>query len=134
MVTKLSYTSAGTYIDSFTGDTKVLLKKLRETIRKAAPEAEEVISYNMPAYKFHGMLAYFAGHKNHIGFYPGASGIEAFKDELSEYKWAKGSVQFPINKPLPLDLITRIIIFRVIENLKKAELKAGKKKEYRNRI
>jgi uncharacterized protein YdhG (YjbR/CyaY superfamily) len=129
METKLTFTNAGAYIDSFTVEAKVLLKQLRAAIRKAAPEAEEVISYNMPAYKFHGMLAYFAGHKNHIGFYPGASGIEAFKNELSDYKWAKGSIQFPINKPLPLDLVTRIVVFRVRENLIKAELRASKRKK-----
>lgn len=129
METKLTFTNTGAYIDSFTGDSKVLLKQLRSTIRKAAPEAEEVISYNMPAYKFHGMLVYFAGHKNHIGFYPGASGIEAFKNELADYKWAKGSVQFPINKPIPLELVTRIVVFKVKENLIKAELRAGKRKK-----
>lgn len=129
METKLTFTNTGAYIDSFTGDSKVLLKQLRSTIRKAAPEAEEVISYNMPAYKFHGMLVYFAGHKNHIGFYPGASGIEAFKNELADYKWAKGSVQFPINKPIPLELVTRIVVFRVKENLIKAGLRAGKRKK-----
>ena len=98
------------------------------TIRKAAPDAEEVISYQMPAYKCQGMLVYFAGYKNHIGFYPGAAGVAAFKEELSVYKNAKGSVQFPIDKLLPLKLIAEIVTFRVKENAAKAAMKAKKKK------
>jgi uncharacterized protein YdhG (YjbR/CyaY superfamily) len=105
------------YIAGFPEETQKQLKQLRATIRKAAPEAEEVISYRMPAYKLQRILVYFAGHKNHIGFYPGVSGISAFKEELSEYKGARGSVQFPIGKPLPLRLISQIVKFRVIENL-----------------
>jgi uncharacterized protein YdhG (YjbR/CyaY superfamily) len=111
------------YIAAFPKDTQELLEQLRATIRKAAPEAEEVISYQMPAFKLQGMLVYFAGHKNHIGFYPGASGIEAFKKELSDYKGAKGSVQFPPDKPLPLGLITKIVKFRVNENLHRPKTK-----------
>jgi uncharacterized protein YdhG (YjbR/CyaY superfamily) len=111
------------YIASFPKDTQELLKQIRTTIRKAAPEAEEVISYQMPAFKFHRILVYFAAHKNHIGFYPGASGIEAFKKELSVYKGAKGSVQFPLDKPLPLGLITKIIKLRVNENLSRTKTK-----------
>lgn len=101
------------YIAAFDPAIKERLEKLRQTIKKAAPAAEETISYMMPAYKLHGMLAYFAGYKNHIGFYPGAGGIEAFKKELSVYKGAKGSVQFPHDKPLPLGLVTKIVKFRV---------------------
>ena len=89
------------YIAGFPKDTQTLLEQLRTAIMKAAPDAEEVISYQMPAYKYFGMLVYFAGYKNHIGFYPGAAGIETFKKELSIYKGAKGSVQFPLDKPLP---------------------------------
>jgi uncharacterized protein YdhG (YjbR/CyaY superfamily) len=111
------------YIAGFHESTQKLLEQLRETIRKAAPEAEEVISYKMPAFKLKGILVYFAGYKNHIGFYPGASGIEAFKKDLSGYKGAKGSVQFPLDKPLPLRLITRIVKFRVIEDLQRAKTK-----------
>lgn len=129
METKSEITDIDEYILSFPRKTQDLLKVLRATIRKSAPDAEEVISYRMPAYKFHGMLLYFAGHKNHVGFYPGASGIQRFKDELSDYKWAKGSVQFPIANKLPLDLISRIVIFRVNENLQKAEFKALKRRK-----
>ena len=106
------------YISMFSDNIQELLIELRATIKEAAPEAEEVISYQMPAYKFHGVLIYFAAFKNHIGLYPRVSGIETFKNELSVYKGAKGSVQFPLNKPLPLDLIARIVKFRVTENLK----------------
>jgi len=116
------------YIAGFPEETQYLLDKIRATIIKAAPEAEEVISYQMPAYKLHGMLVFFAGYKNHIGFYPGAGGIEAFKKEISVYKNAKGSVQFPLDKKLPLQLITRIVKFRVKQNLEKAALKVKKKK------
>jgi uncharacterized protein YdhG (YjbR/CyaY superfamily) len=116
------------YIAGFPGDTQKRLEQLRATIIKAAPGAEEVISYQMPAYKYHGMLVFFAGYKNHIGFYPGASGIATFKKELSVFKGAKGSVQFPLDKPLPLQLITRIVAFRVKENLKRKEAKAKKQK------
>ena len=116
------------YIAGFPEETGNLLKQLRETIIRAAPDAEEVISYQMPAYRYYGMLVYFAGYKKHIGFYPGASGIATFKNELSGYKGAKGSVQFPLNKPLPLELISKIVNFRVHQNLEKASAKAEKKK------
>ena len=114
------------YIAGFPPETQKILQKLRKTIRKAAPDAEEKISYQMPAFSLKGILVYFAAYKNHIGFYPTASGIEAFKEEISGYKWAKGSVQFPIDKPLPLDLINQIVKFRVIENLEKANAKIKK--------
>jgi len=116
------------YIAGFPEATQYLLDELRATIKKAAPDAEEVISYSMPAFKYHGMLVFFAGYKNHIGFYPGAGGIEAFKKEISVYKNAKGSVQFPLDKKLPLQLVTRIVKFRVKQNLEKAALKVKKKK------
>ena len=108
------------YIASFPKETQVLLEQVRVAIKKAAPAAEETISYAMPAYKLHGPLVYFAGYKEHIGFYPTASGIAAFKEELSKYKGAKGSVQFPIDKPMPLSLITKIVKYRVQENMAKA--------------
>ena len=114
------------YINTFPKDIQQLLEQVRSTIKKAAPEAKEVISYSMPAFKLNGMLVWFAAYSKHIGFYPGASGIDAFKHELSAYKWAKGSVQFPNDKPMPLELITRIVQFRVAENLQKEMLK-GKK-------
>ena len=104
-----------------------MLEDLRQTIRKAAPKAEEVISYQMPAFKFHGMLVYFAGFKNHIGFYPTSSAIKAFNKELSAYAGAKGTVRFPLDKPIPVGLITKIVKHRVKENLAKENLKAAAK-------
>ena len=117
------------YIAGFPKDAQTLLEQLRTAIMKAAPDAEEVISYQMPAYKYFGMLVYFAGYKNHIGFYPGAAGIETFKKELSIYKGAKGSVQFPLDKPLPIQLIAKIVAFRGKENLKRAAATKNKKYE-----
>jgi uncharacterized protein YdhG (YjbR/CyaY superfamily) len=111
------------YISDFPKNTREILEEVRATIRKAAPEAEELISYQMPAFKYHGMLVYFAVYKNHIGFYPTPSGIEAFKKELSVYKGAIGSVQFPIDRPLPLNLISKFVKFRVKENLESANAK-----------
>ncbi len=112
------YESINEYIKTFPPDIQNILKKIRQTIRDAAPEAEEVISYQMP-FKFNGILVYFAAHKNHIGFYPTASGIAAFKDELSSYQWSNGAVQFPLDEPVPFDLIKRIVEFKVKENLAK---------------
>lgn len=107
------------YIKSFQPDIQNILKKLRQAIREAAPEAIEVISYHMPAFKQNGILVYFAAHKNHIGFYPMASGIKAFNAELAPYKWSKGTVQFPLDKPIPFDLVKKIVALRVKENSKK---------------
>jgi uncharacterized protein YdhG (YjbR/CyaY superfamily) len=107
------------YIAGFPEPTGKLLAQLREIIRQAAPEAEEAISYQMPAFKQKGILVYFAAYKNHIGLYPMASAIEAFKSELSHYKWSKGTIQFPLDKPLPIDLITKIVEFRVKTRLAK---------------
>lgn len=105
------------YITSFPKEIQVLLKQMRTTIKKNAPGAAESFSYNMAAYKIYGRpLVYFAGFKNHIGFYATPTGHSMFASELSGYKQGKGSVQFPIDKPLPLDLITRIVKFRVEEN------------------
>lgn len=106
------------YIESFPIHTQKLLQEIRGTIKKAAPEAEETINYAMPTFKLNGNLVHFAGYKNHIGFYPAPSAITAFKEALSGYKNAKGSVQFPIDQPLPLELITKMVAFRVKENLK----------------
>ena len=108
------------YISGFPKETQKILEQLRATIKKAAPKADEVISYSIPAFKLNGMLVWFAAYSNHIGFYPRGSGIEAFKKELSIYKGAKGSVQFPLDKPLPSGLIAKIVKFRVTENLQKA--------------
>jgi uncharacterized protein YdhG (YjbR/CyaY superfamily) len=109
------------YIASFPEETRALLKQIRTTIRKAAPEAKEIINYGMPTFTLKGNLVHFAAFKNHIGFYPTPSAIEAFKKELSVYEGAKGSVQFPLAKPIPFDLISRIVEFRVKENLKKVK-------------
>ena len=125
---KTTYKSIDEYILQFSPEVQELLKNLRKVIKEAAPEAEEKISWQMPTFVIHGNLVHFAAHKNHIGFYPAPSGIDAFKDELSEYKGAKGSVQFPIKKPIPYELISKIVTFRVAENIKNAEEKLKKKK------
>jgi uncharacterized protein YdhG (YjbR/CyaY superfamily) len=110
------------YIKTFPKDVQSILEKIRETIREAAPGAVETISYQMPAFKLNGRnLVYFAAWKNHIGFYPAPSGMEAFDKELSRYQRAKGSVQFPLEKPIPFDLISRIVKYRVKENLARKE-------------
>jgi len=119
------------YISQFEPEIQSLLREIRRVIREAAPEASETFSYQMPTFVFHGNLVHFAAFKNHIGFYPAPSGIEAFMDEISVYKWAKGSVQFPLDQPIPLDLIRRIVLFRVEENLRLAEEKSAKKKTAR---
>jgi uncharacterized protein YdhG (YjbR/CyaY superfamily) len=115
------------YIATFPEDVQVILRDMRATIRAAAPDAEERISYQMPAFALNGILVYFAAFKNHIGFYPTSSGIEAFRQELSAYEGSKGAVRFPIGEPLPKDLITRIVRYRIAENLKSAAAKANKK-------
>jgi len=107
------------YIADFPTEAQKLLAKVRETIRNAAPKAEETISYAIPTYKLNGMLVHFAGYAHHIGFYPGAGGIEVFAEELSAYKTSKGTVQFPLDQPLPLKLVTKIVKFRVKQNLEK---------------
>ena len=114
------YRNIDEYILTFPPETRKMLEEIRGAIRKAAPDATEAISYQMPTFKLNGKnLVHFAGYKNHIGFYPVPSGMEAFKKELSSYKQGKGSVQFPLDKPLPLDLINEIVKFRVKENLNK---------------
>lgn len=114
------------YMSYFGEPTRGLLESLRKTIKQAAPEAEELISYNMPAFKLSGMLVYYAGYAKHIGFYPTPSGIEVFKKQLVDYKCSKGAIQFPLDQPLPLELISKIVKFRVEENLEKAKLKKNK--------
>jgi len=104
------------------------LKQIREAIKSTAPDAEEVISYLMPAYKQNGMLVFFAGYKNHIGFYPTASGIENFKNVIAKYKWSKGAIQFPLDKPLPINLIKKIVKYKLKENEGKAALVKSIKK------
>ncbi len=115
------------YIAGFPPDVQEILKKIRVTIRKAAPDAEETIKYRIPTFTLKGNLVHFAAFKKHIGFYPTPTGTAKFKKELSVYEGAKGSVQFPLDKPIPFDLIRRIVKFRVKENLEGAEAK-GKKR------
>ncbi|MFW5437369.1 iron chaperone [Paenibacillus apiarius] len=125
---KIMYESIDDYISQFPPKVQAILETLRKVIKESAPDAKEKISYQMPAFVLHGNLVHFAAYKNHIGFYPAPSGIHAFKDELAEYKGAKGSIQFPIDKPLPYELINKIVQFRVAENIQKAAGKLKKKK------
>ncbi len=104
------------------------LERLRETIQKAAPKSQEVISYMMPAFKQNGILVYFALFKNHIGFFPTGSGVAAFQKELKDFKTSKGTIQFPLDKPIPVSLVTKITKFRVKEDEEKAIRKKAKKK------
>ena len=115
------------YIASFPNDVQEILEKIRMTIRKAAPDAEETINYQIPTFTLKGNLVHFAAFKEHIGFYPTPTGIDKFKKELSVYERAKGSVKFPLDQPIPFDLIGKIVKFRVKENLARAEAK-GKKR------
>ena len=118
---KSGFNSIDEYIESFPEDVQKILEEVRATIKAAAPEAEEKISYQMPTFFLKGNLIHFAAFKNHIGLYPTPSGTEAFKRELSIYQGAKGSVRLPIDKPMPLKLIGKIVKFRVAENLKNAK-------------
>jgi uncharacterized protein YdhG (YjbR/CyaY superfamily) len=121
------YGSIDEYIASFPAETQKILAELRAAIKASAPGAEEKISYQMPTFALKGNLVHFAAYKKHIGFYPTPSGIQAFKAELSIYAGAKGSVRFPIDKPLPLELISKIVKFRVAENLTQAEKKSSQR-------
>ncbi len=121
---KRQFKTIDEYIAAFPPDIQEKLQTLRRIIKESAPQAEEAISYRMPAFKLNGNLVYFAGFKNHIGFYAIPSGIQAFKKDLAPYKTSKGAVQFPLDKPLPLALVRKMVKFRVKENL------AKKQKEY----
>jgi len=121
--TEKQFKTIDEYINTFPEDVRNILNELRQTIKEAAPEAEETINYQIPTFTLHGNLVHFAAFKNHIGFYPTPTGMEAFKKELSPYKGAKGSVQFPIEHPLPLPLIRRIVEYRVKENLERKQKK-----------
>ncbi len=125
---KGGYRTIDEYIATFPTGIQEKLQAVRATIRAAAPDAQERISYAMPAFALHGNLVYFAALKDHIGFYPTSSGIAAFQQELSAYKGTKGAVRFPLSEPLPLDLISRIVKFRVAENLAHAAEKAARKR------
>ncbi|MFD9627249.1 iron chaperone [Peribacillus muralis] len=115
------------YILQFPDEVQEILQALRKVIKAAAPDASEKISYQMPTFALHGNLVHFAAYKNHIGFYPTPSGINAFEDALSDFKRSKGAVQFPLSKPIPYDVISEIVTFRVDQNIKKAKAKAKKK-------
>jgi len=123
-MTKTNFQSIDEYIVTFPEETQKILNEIRDTIKTAAPDAEEKISYQMPTFYLNGNLIHFAAFKNHIGIYPTPSGTEAFKRELSKYQGAKGSVRLPIDEPMPLKLIAKIVKFRVAENVKKAKGKS----------
>jgi len=125
---KVTPQSIDDYISKFTPDIQEILQMIRKVIKGSAPDAEEKISWGMPTFTLHGNLIHFAAHKNHIGLYPSPSGIDSFKVELSEYIGGKGSIRFPIDKPIPYELIGKIVKFRVTENIKMAEDKLLNKK------
>ena len=118
---KNSYATIDEYIANFPENVVWVLQALRKTIKKAAPDAVEKISYGIPTFFLKGNLVHFGAYKTHIGFYPGSSGINKFKTELAEYENSKGTVKFPLDKPLPFDLVSRIVTFRIEENLEKAK-------------
>ncbi|MHB9033340.1 MAG: iron chaperone [Anaerolineae bacterium] len=126
MEKKAAFTTIDEYIAIFPGDIQRLLKQMREAIRAAAPRASERIAYQMPTFYLEGNLVHFAAHSNHIGFYPTPSGIEAFHQELARYKTSKGAIQFPLDEPLPLELVRKITAFRAQENLAKAAARRRK--------
>jgi uncharacterized protein YdhG (YjbR/CyaY superfamily) len=134
MQTKTTESGIDLYIALFPPDLRKKLETLRQAIRAAAPGAEERMSYRMPAFWLNGYLAYFAAFKSHIGFYPTASGIRAFQKELSGYVWSKGAVQFPLDQPLPLSLVRKIVKFRVSENCKSCQAKTVLKAQQRKKI
>jgi uncharacterized protein YdhG (YjbR/CyaY superfamily) len=121
--TKSTYASIDDYIARCPKDIQETLQKIRATVHEASPEAKETISYQMPAFALGGVLVYFAAFKDHIGFFPTSSGIAHFQKELTAYKTSKGTIQFPLDKPIPFDLIRKIVLFRVKENLAKAAAK-----------
>jgi uncharacterized protein YdhG (YjbR/CyaY superfamily) len=125
---KPGLTSIDEYIATFPADIQKILQEMRAVIHAAAPEAVEKISYQMPTFYLNGNLVHFAAFTHHIGFYPTPGGIEAFKEELSVYQGAKGSIRFPIDQPMPLELIRKIVKLRVAENLEKAQPNKSKKK------
>jgi uncharacterized protein YdhG (YjbR/CyaY superfamily) len=116
---KKQYSNIDEYIAGFPDNVRSILEELRQVIKKAAPAAQETISYGMPAFKLKGILVYFAAYKSHIGFYPTGSGVAAFKEELTPYAVSKGTIRFPLDKPLPLSLVEKIVKYRVLEVSKK---------------
>ena len=124
----VAFESIDQYIAQFPAETQTLLQELRSVIRETAPLAVECISYQMPAFKMKRVLVYFAGYKGHIGFYPSGTGIAAFQHEFKDFKWSKGAVQFPLDKPLPLELVRRIVLHRIMEDEALALKKPKRKK------
>ena len=118
------YLTIDEYISQLPKETQVILQKIRQTIKSAAPMATEAISYGIPTFKLNGNLVHFGGFKNHIGFFPGSNPVEFFKEELKDYKTSKGTIQFPLDKPIPHDLIKKIVKLRVEQNTKKVASKA----------
>ena len=123
---KIKFNTIDEYIAAFPPNIQQILEELRANIKQSAPQAKEVISYNMPAYKQHGVLVWFAAYKSHIGFYPSASPIVVFKNELLPYKTSKGAIQFPIDSSLPTKLIQDIVVYRATEDIEKAQAKKRK--------
>ena len=128
MDSKKKYNTIDEYISTFPENIQTILQELKRVIEEAAPKAEEVISYQIPAFKQKGNLVYFAAFKNHIGFFPTSSGVESFKKELADYETSKGTIRFPLDKTIPYDLVRKIVKFRVKENLEKSEGKPNQKK------
>jgi uncharacterized protein YdhG (YjbR/CyaY superfamily) len=121
--TKTNFKTIDEYIRTFPKDIQKILEQVRQAIKKSAPEAEETINYQIPTFKLNGNLVHFAAFKSHIGFYPAPSGLKTFKKEISNYKSSKGSVQFPIDEPIPVSLISKIVKYRVKENSAKTKKK-----------
>ena len=128
----MSYTTIDEYIEQFPKETQEIMRELRIIIKETIPEAKEKISWQMPTFTLHGNLIHFAANKNHLGVYPGPNAIEAFAEELSEYKTSKGAVQFPYGKAIPYELIVKLLKFSAAENITRAEEKAAKTKKDRN--
>jgi len=117
--TRKKFKTIDEYVQTFPEEVQIILEKMRQTIRKAAPEAEEAISYQIPTFKLNGNLVHFAAFKNHVSFFPTARGVEAFKKELSQFVESKGTVRFPLDKPIPYDLVRKVTLFRRKQNLGK---------------
>jgi uncharacterized protein YdhG (YjbR/CyaY superfamily) len=126
MQQKGKFSNVDEYIALYPAATRKGLNTLRKTIRQAAPKAEETISYNMPAYKLNGMLVFFAAMKNHYGFYPTASPMKVFREKLTPYETSKGAIRFPLDKPVPVKLVSEIVKWKVKENLLKEKFKSKK--------
>ncbi len=122
-ILKIAPTTIDEYISLVPAETKKKLEQMRQLIQKLAPKAEEVISYQMPAFKLTSVFVYFAGYKSHIGFYPTSTGIKNFEKEIAKYKWSKGAVQFPLNEPLPISLITKMVKYKIKEDKERANAK-----------